>query len=83
MLPLSLESATVRMMRPESIAREPGMFGHDFVDHFGGTRDHEVKAWNEAVTNWEGELLYQFFSTCNFPLLTHSFFTVERYLELA
>ncbi|KAF8912106.1 hypothetical protein CPB84DRAFT_1812245 [Gymnopilus junonius] len=40
MLPTSLESATIRMMRPDSIAREP---------------EHEVKLWNEAVTNWEVE----------------------------
>ena len=55
MLPTSLESATIRMVRPESIAREPGMFGDIFVEHYGGTREHEVKLWNEAVTNWEGE----------------------------
>ncbi|OAX35814.1 glutamine synthetase/guanido kinase [Rhizopogon vinicolor AM-OR11-026] len=52
-LPCSLEEATKVMMRPDSIARE--VFGDDFVDHFGGTRQHEVKLWNEAVTNWEVE----------------------------
>lgn len=52
MLPTSLESATIRMMRPESIARE--VFGNAFVDHYGGTREHEVRLWNQAVTNWEG-----------------------------
>lgn len=41
------------MMRPDSIARELDVFGNDFVDHYGGTREHEVKLWNEAVTNWE------------------------------
>ncbi|KAJ7510039.1 hypothetical protein B0H11DRAFT_2269544 [Mycena galericulata] len=55
MLPVSLESATARMMRPDSIAREKGMLGDVFVEHFGGTREHEVKLWNEAVTNWEVE----------------------------
>lgn len=55
MLPTSLEAATARMMRPESIAREPEVFGNDFVEHYGGTREHEVKLWNEAVTNWEVE----------------------------
>ena len=55
MLPRSLEIATERMMRPESVAREAAVFGNDFVDHFGGTRRHEVNLWNEAVTNWEGE----------------------------
>lgn len=54
-LPTSLEAATQRMMRNDSIAREPGMFGNDFVDHFGGTREHEVRLWNQAVTNWELE----------------------------
>ncbi|KAF9477576.1 glutamine synthetase/guanido kinase [Pholiota conissans] len=53
MLPTSLESATARMMKPDSIARE--VFGNEFVDHYGGTREHEVKLWNEAVTNWELE----------------------------
>jgi len=55
MLPQSLEAATDRMMRPGSVAREDCMFGNVFVDHFGGTRQHEVKLWNEAVTNWEVE----------------------------
>jgi glutamine synthetase len=48
-----LETATKEMMKPGSIARE--IFGDEFVDHFGGTREHEVKVWNAAVTNWEGE----------------------------
>ncbi|KAF8643907.1 hypothetical protein AX16_008923 [Volvariella volvacea WC 439] len=55
MLPASLEAATERMMRPDSIAREERVFGNIFVEHFGGTRRHEVKLWNEAVTNWEVE----------------------------
>ncbi|KAH9930739.1 uncharacterized protein B0H18DRAFT_1083811 [Fomitopsis serialis] len=55
MLPQSLEAATERMMRAESIAREEAVFGNDFVDHFGGTRQHEVQLWNQAVTNWEVE----------------------------
>lgn len=46
----SLKEATVRMTRKESVARE--VFGDDFVDHFGGTRDHEVRLWDEAVTDW-------------------------------
>ena len=52
MLPTSLESATIRMMHPDSIARE--VFGNAFVDHYGGTREHEVRLWNQAVTSWEG-----------------------------
>jgi len=54
MLPTSLEAATERMMRPGSIARE--VLGDDFVDHFGGTREHEVKLWSQAVTGWEGKI---------------------------
>lgn len=54
MLPVSLEAATERMMRKGSVAREASVLGDDFVEHFGGTRLHEVKLWNEAVTNWEG-----------------------------
>ncbi|KAH7906371.1 glutamine synthetase guanido kinase [Hygrophoropsis aurantiaca] len=53
MLPHTLEEATDRMMRPDSVARE--VFGDEFVDHFGGTRQNEVKLWNQAVTNWEVE----------------------------
>ena len=52
-LAMSLEESTRLFMKPESIARE--VLGNDFVDHYGGTREHEVKVWNEAVTNWEGE----------------------------
>lgn len=50
-LSTSLEDATAQMMREGSIARE--VFGNEFVDHFGGTREHEVQLWNSAVTNWE------------------------------
>jgi glutamine synthetase len=53
LLPGSLADATSAMMRPDSIARE--VFGDDFVDHFGATREHEVRLWNAAVTNWEVE----------------------------
>ncbi|KAG9318541.1 hypothetical protein JVU11DRAFT_632 [Chiua virens] len=52
-LPRSLEVATARMMGPDSIARE--IFGDEFVEHYGGTREHEVHLWNQAVTNWEVE----------------------------
>ncbi|KAG8996930.1 hypothetical protein FRB94_011029 [Tulasnella sp. JGI-2019a] len=52
-LDTSLEGATTRMMREGSVARE--ILGNDFVDHYGGTREHEVNLWNSAVTNWELE----------------------------
>lgn len=63
MLSTSLESATETMMRPTSIAREETVFGPDFVEHFGGTREHEVKLWNGAVTNWEGMLSSDYHET--------------------
>lgn len=56
-LPMSLEAAAERMMRPESVARE--VLGDNFVDHLGGTRMHEVALWNEAVTNWELERYFE------------------------
>lgn len=53
LLPSSLADGTNAMMKSDSIARE--VFGDDFVDHFGATREHEVRLWNAAVTNWEVE----------------------------
>ncbi|EMD69050.1 hypothetical protein GGP41_004929 [Bipolaris sorokiniana] len=47
----SLKEATERFMRKESVARE--VFGDQFVEHFGGTRQHEIRLWDEAVTDWE------------------------------
>ena len=46
----SLKEATAQMMGEGSVARE--VFGDDFVEHFGGTREHEIKLWDEAVTDW-------------------------------
>jgi glutamine synthetase len=46
----SLKDATVTFMRKDSLARE--VFGDAFVDHYGGTREHEVRLWEEAVTDW-------------------------------
>ena len=46
----SLSEATRTMMRPGSIARET--LGDEFVEHFGGTREHEVRLWDECVTDW-------------------------------
>ncbi|MCJ1447117.1 MAG: hypothetical protein MMC23_007626 [Stictis urceolatum] len=47
----SLKEATATFMREESVARE--VFGDEFVEHFGGTREHEIRLWDEAVTDWE------------------------------
>lgn len=46
----SLKEANARFMAPKSVARD--VFGDAFVDHFGGTREHEIKLWDEAVTDW-------------------------------
>lgn len=46
----SLKEATAQMMRKGSIARE--VFGDEFVEHFGGTREHEARLWDETVTDW-------------------------------
>lgn len=46
----SLREATERMAQKESVARE--VFGDEFVDHFAGTREHEIRLWDEAVTDW-------------------------------
>lgn len=47
----SLKEATQRFMAKDSVARE--VFGDEFVDHYGGTREHEIRLWDEAVTDWE------------------------------
>lgn len=46
----SLKEANATFERKGSVARE--VFGDDFVDHFGGSREHEIKLWDEAVTDW-------------------------------
>ena len=46
----SLKEAVARMGAKESIARE--VLGDAFVDHFVGTREHEIRLWDEAVTDW-------------------------------
>jgi glutamine synthetase len=53
-LPTSLESAVATFKREGSVARE--VFGDYFVDHFAGTREHELEEHRRAVTNWEGGL---------------------------
>ena len=45
-----LKEAIATFSRPESVARE--IFGDEFVDHFAGTREHEVRLFEEAVTDW-------------------------------
>ncbi|KAF2458356.1 glutamine synthetase-like protein [Lineolata rhizophorae] len=47
----TLKEANEKFMAKGSVARE--CFGDEFVEHFGGTREHEVRLWEEAVTDWE------------------------------
>ncbi|KAB8073495.1 hypothetical protein BDV29DRAFT_135326 [Aspergillus leporis] len=47
----TLKEAVATFTRKDSVARE--VFGDAFVNHFGGTREHEVRLWEEAVTDWE------------------------------
>lgn len=49
-LPSTLEQAVERLRSVDSVAHE--IFDADFVDHFVATRDHELKVWREAVTDW-------------------------------
>ena len=50
-LPKSLKESTAKFAAKGSVARE--VFGDEFVDHFAGTREHECRLWDEAVTDWE------------------------------
>jgi glutamine synthetase len=43
--------AVKKMAAKGSVARE--VFGDAFVDHYTGTREHEWRLWEEAVTDWE------------------------------
>jgi len=49
-LPKSLDEALERFRAKGSVARE--ILDQDFVDFFAATRDHELKLWREAVTDW-------------------------------
>ena len=46
----SLKEATARFAAKGSVARE--CLGDEFVDHYAGTREHEIKCWDEAITDW-------------------------------
>jgi len=49
-LPRSLAEAT-RLFRSSDLARRS--FGDDFVEHFGATREWEVRQFEKAITDWE------------------------------
>jgi glutamine synthetase len=50
LLPKSLEDALARFRADGSIARQ--ILDPGFVDFFGATREHELRLWREAVTDW-------------------------------
>jgi glutamine synthetase len=50
LLPSSLEDAVRRFKAPDSVARE--LFDGQFVEFFAATREHELRLWKEAVTDW-------------------------------
>lgn len=47
----SLREAVNAMKAKDSIARK--VLGDEFVEHFAGTREHECRLYEEAVTDWE------------------------------
>lgn len=47
----NLMEAANKMAAKGSVARE--VLGDAFVDHYAGTREHEWRLWEEAVTDWE------------------------------
>jgi glutamine synthetase len=50
-LATTLEAATERFMAKDSIARK--VLGDETIEHFGGTRLHEVDVFKQTVTDWE------------------------------
>ncbi|RAK96980.1 glutamine synthetase family protein [Aspergillus ibericus CBS 121593] len=51
LLPNTLEEALRRFNATDSIARE--ILDPEFVEFFTATREHELRVWREAVTDWE------------------------------
>ncbi len=56
-LPRDLAEAALRF-RNSDVARK--WFGEEFVDHFAGTRDWEIRQYQRAVTDWE---LHRYFES--------------------
>lgn len=77
-LPTSLDTATQAFMKKDSLAREA--FGNFFVDHYGGTREHEVELHRKAVTDWEGK--WMLFRRAQIQANLVFFSSVARYFEL-
>jgi len=51
--------------------------GDYFVDHFAGTREHELEVFRRAVTDWEGGSFFLFL-----PSLPYSSFCVSWHLRV-
>ena len=49
-LPKTLQEAVDRFTAPSSVARE--LLSDEVVDFFAATREHELRLWREAVTDW-------------------------------
>jgi glutamine synthetase len=45
-----LDKAVKRFVAPKSVARE--IFDSEFVDFYAASREHELRVWREAVTDW-------------------------------
>ncbi|ETN45931.1 uncharacterized protein HMPREF1541_00113 [Cyphellophora europaea CBS 101466] len=50
LLPNTLEEAVKRFKASSSVARD--ILGDEFVDFYAATREHELRSWREAVTDW-------------------------------
>lgn len=50
LLPNTLDAAIQRFSAAGSVARE--ILEDEFVDFFTATREHELRLWREAVTDW-------------------------------
>lgn len=50
LLPNSLDESVARFKAPDSLARE--ILGDGFVDLFTASREHELRLYKEAVTDW-------------------------------
>ena len=77
-LPNSLDKAVERFAAKDSIARE--LFGTDFVEFFASSREHELKVWREAVTDWYALIDYVPYASSQ-PTLTFLAREFRRYIE--
>lgn len=50
LLAKSLDEAVEKFAAKKSVARE--IFGDEFVEFYAASREHELRLWREAVTDW-------------------------------